>query len=586
MEGDALVQVGDGWRWYRQPRRVVIAWRPDQVVPALEALEAAVEGEGLEAVGYLAFEGAAAFGLPVHDPLPGLPLLWFGLYDTGEHRAAPPAGGEVRVEPWSVPLVAADYARRHQRIHRYLHDGDSYQVNFTFPLEAAFQGDPLRLFAELAGAQRGAAGMTYLDTGRFAVCCASPELYLHRHGDALTARPMKGTARRQPAPEADRQAAERLRADPKERAENVMIVDMIRNDLGRVADTGSVAVPELFRVERYPTVLQMTSTVTARSRASLAELLAATFPCASVTGAPKVRTLEIIRELEAGPRGVYTGAVGWFAPGRQAHFNVAIRTAVLDRQRGWLRYGVGSGVVADSTADAEYRECLDKAAVLGASGRGFRLLETLRWDPGAGYFLLEEHLTRLGRSAAHFGLGLDPERVRAALEAAVAGAPATCRVRALVGADGRPAVEVAPLAGTTHASLRVGLALSPVDPADPWLRHKTTRREVYQAALAGRPDCDEVILYTADGELTEAATANLVLELDGRLLTPRAEAGLLPGTFRERLLREGTVAEARLQRRDLARASRAWLVNSVREWQPAVWVDDEATWSEGLRTED
>lgn len=585
MEGDALIQVPGGWRWYQAPRRTVIAHSPDQVMPALQSLEAAVEGDGLEAVGFLAYEAAAAFGLPVHDPLPGLPLLWFGLYDGGQALATPPAGGEVRVRPWSVPLSAGDYARRHRRIQRYLRDGDSYQVNFTFPLEAAFEGDPLRLFAELAGAQRGAAGMTYLDTGRFAVCCASPELYLHRHGDALTARPMKGTARRQAAPEADRRAAERLRSEPKERAENVMIVDMIRNDLGRVADTGSVAVPELFRVERYPTVLQMTSTVTARSRAGLPELLAATFPCASVTGAPKVRTMEIIRELEPGPRGVYTGAVGWLAPGRQAHFNVAIRTAALDRRGGRLRYGVGSGVVADSTAGAEYRECLDKAAVLGAAARGFRLLETLRWDPDGGYLLLEEHLARLGRSALHFGLEVDPHTLRTALEAAVAGAPVPCRVRLLVGADGRPSVEATPLGEPRQAPLRVGLAVEPVDPADPWLRHKTTRREVYQAALAGRPDCDEVILHTAGGELTEAATANLVLELDGRLLTPRAEAGLLPGTFRERLLREGTVAEARLSRDHLARASRLWLVNSVRGWQPAVWVEGEAR-PQGLGTED
>jgi para-aminobenzoate synthetase/4-amino-4-deoxychorismate lyase len=334
-----------------------------------------------------------------------------------------------------------------------------------------------------------------------------------------------------------------------------------------VADLGTVAVPTLFEIERYPTLLQMTSTVTARSDAPLSDILAALFPCASVTGAPKTRTMEIIAASEAAPRGVYTGTVGWAAPDRRACFNVAIRTAVADRERGLVNYGVGSGLVADSVAGEEYAECLLKARILGE--RPFALLETLAFFPERGYRRIDGHLERLRGSARYFGLPLDEKRVRQALREAASGLDAPGRVRLLVHGDGRVTVEARPLPSSRPEPLRVGLATEPVDPRSVWLHHKTTRREAYDAALASRPDCDDALLWNARGEVTESSIANVIVEQDGRRVTPSVSSGLLAGVERSALLAEGGLEEGVVRVADLRRGQRIWLANSVRGLQEA-----------------
>ena len=312
--------------------------------------------------GYLAYEAAAAFGLRVREAPDEPPLAWFGVYDppTSVELDLPPGTGSLPAP--RVSLDAAHYAGAVARIQELIARGDTYQVNFTFPLETDLGEDPWRLFQRLVAVQP-VPYAAYLDLGRFVLASASPELFFEREGPLLRTRPMKGTAPRGKDLEDDARKAEALRASAKDRAENLMIVDMLRNDLGRVAETGSVRVPALFEVERHPTLLQMTSSVEARSEAPLSRIFEALFPCASVTGAPKVRTMEIIAELEQEPRGVYTGALGWAGSGR-ACFSVAIRTAVADRERRRVRYSVGSGVVADSRADDEYAECLLKGRIL------------------------------------------------------------------------------------------------------------------------------------------------------------------------------------------------------------------------------
>ena len=420
---------------------------------------------------------------------------------------------------------------------------------------------------------------------------------------------MKGTAHRGLTAEDDRERARRLRASEKERAENLMVVDMVRNDLGRVAAAGSVEVPELFAVERYPTLLQMTSTVTAHSTAPPAEIIAALFPSASITGAPKPRTTEIIARLEDGPRGVYTGAIGWLAPGRRARFNVAIRTAVVDRERGEISYGVGGGIVWDSEAGVERRECELKARVLtaalsgaGPTGRRFELLETMRWTPGAHFADLAEHLARLAGSAEYFEFRLDLAAVEARLAAFAreTGDAGPYRVRLRLDRRGAVTLEATPLgevgtdgppedfaldsgpadrdrsaAGALHPlrPLRLGLAAAPVDPADPFLYHKTTHRRVYEEALAARPDCDDVLLWNPRGEATESTRANLVVRLDGAWITPPVVCGLLLGTLRARLLAAGRVEERAVPLADLARCAAIYLVSSLRGWRRAELVD-------------
>ena len=564
--------VQDGRRWRRYGRRVETwaAARAEDVPAVLGAVEAAVERRGLPAVGFLAYEAAAAYGLAVRDPPEeGLPLAWFALFESAEERdgvadalgppAAETAGEPPPFGPWRPAADEAAYAREVARIQERIAAGDTYQVNYTFPLRGRFAGDPWAAFTRLARAQR-ASHAAYLDLGRHAVVSLSPELFFRRDGTRLRARPMKGTASRGVTPAEDAGRAEALRTSAKDRAENLMILDMLRNDLGRVAEVGSVRVPSLFDVERYPTLLQMTSAVEAESRAPFAEVVAALFPCASVTGAPKASTMRIIAEREGGPRGLYTGAIGTLDPGGRACFSVAIRTLVVDRERGEAEYGVGSGVVADSRAGEEYAECLLKARVL--EERPFRLLETMRFSPGEGYWLLEEHLERLLASARHFGVEAEGERVRAALDRAASGLGGPSRVRLLVDLDGRPEVEAAPLTFPAALPLRLGLAPRPVDPGSPWLYHKTTRREVYDEALGARPDCDEVLLWNARGEATEGARSNLVVELPEGRVTPPVGSGLLPGTMRARLLARGEARERPVRIEELP-GRRLWLVNSV-----------------------
>jgi para-aminobenzoate synthetase/4-amino-4-deoxychorismate lyase len=501
------------------------------------------------------------------------PLLWFGLFRECEAIDPPSSNGEFRLGEWRPSLDFPAYRAGIAAIKEAIAAGYSYQANFTFHLRADFAGDPSALFARLVSAQR-ANYCAFIDLGRFVICSASPELFFRLDGDSLTSRPMKGTAPRGLTTAEDRRQIDWLRDSEKNRAENVMIVDMIRNDFGRVARAGSVSVPELFAVERYPTLLQMTSTVTARTGAPPAEILAAVFPCASITGAPKVRTMQLLNELEAEPRGVYTGVIGYLAPGRRAQFNVAIRTAVIDRALGRATYGVGSGIVWDSEAAAEYDECLLKARVLDArpdEARDFQLLETLLWTPEEGYFLLRRHLERLADSAEYFGFQCDPEQVGRALADTAVGLEGRNRVRLLLDRSGRITIEAhALLEGRRSEPVRVGLARAPVSSTDVRLYHKTTRRAVYDEARASRPDCDDVILWNERGELTESSVANLVLELDGRRVTPPVSAGLLAGTFRAHLLAAGEIEERTLMVDDLQRASRVWLINSVRGWREAL----------------
>jgi para-aminobenzoate synthetase/4-amino-4-deoxychorismate lyase len=384
---------------------------------------------------------------------------------------------------------------------------------------------------------------------------------------------MKGTARRGVSAVEDAQLARELAASVKNRAENVMIVDMVRNDLGRIARIGSVHTTDLFRIEPYPTLFQMTSTVQARSDASLARLLTAIFPSASITGAPKVSATRIIRQLEAGPRGVYTGAIGFLAPDGRAQFNVAIRTAVIDRAAKSLRYDVGSGVVWDSEADSEFEECWLKAQVITRPAPPFQLLESMLWTPEAGIALLDRHLARLCASADTFHFPCPVEAIRSRLEDLTASLPPRAhKLRLLIDNRGEMQLEAAPIQPLPLPQ-RLALASFPVEPDNLFLRHKTTRREIYEIASRERPDADDVLLWNRRGELTESTRANLVLRIGGEMLTPAAASGLLPGTLRAELLARGQLREAILTKEDLQRAEAVYLINSVRGWMPAIVVE-------------
>lgn len=555
------------------PTAVYTAHTIDEVKQVLESAQACV-ARGQVAAGYIAYEAAPAFDSALQCHPPGdLPLVWIGVFDAVAPNA-PVAKDAFRFGAWQPSITEAEYHAALTSIRHWIGAGDTYQVNYTYPWDATFEGDPYAAYTALRDAQDG--GHTaFVDAGSFQVVSASPELFFRLENNVITSRPMKGTRPRGLWSDHDLSLADDLRNSAKDHAENVMIVDMIRNDLGRIAEPGTVSVENLFAVEQYATVWQMTSAVQAHTRRSVPEILAAMFPCASVTGAPKVQTMRYIRELEPAPRGVYCGAMGWWTPDGTAEFNVAIRTMTLDRARGTARYHVGSGVTWDSIPDDEFDECGVKAAILNYTTPEFSLLESLLYD--GEFFLLDGHLKRLAASARYFNIPIDADALREnLLQRAQSWEHAPQKVRLLVNHSGTLLVEREPIAPTPI--IKLGLATSCVNSRDRFLYHKTTHRDVYDRALATRPDCDDVVLVNERGELTESTRANLVVQLGDVRYTPPVECGLLSGVMRDQLLDAHKIVERVLTPPDLENADGIWLINSVRKW-----IDVDYT---GARTED
>lgn len=572
------VVAGTGVR-FRAPHRVLVATAPAEVGPVLAEVDRATR-QGCWAFGYLAYEAAAGLdpGLASHHPLSeGAPLVWFGLSDEPDRLpAVAPDSGQVpryTVGPWQRDWTPERYRRDVARIRDHIAAGDTYQCNYTVRLRSTVHGDLPRLYTDLALNQR-ARYAAYLDLGTHAVVSASPELFFEWAGDRLVTRPMKGTAARGRTVAEDRARLQGLVTSSKERAENVMIVDLLRNDVSRVADTGTVGVPALCTPERYETVWQLTSDVTGTVPAdtALLDVFRALFPSGSVTGAPKRRTMEIIRGLEGAPRGVYCGAIGMVGPPSarfRARFSVAIRTIVVDRASGSAVYGAGGGITWASDADAELAEVHAKTAVLAAPHRDFDLLETLAHISGVGPRHLERHLDRLESSAEYFGFPFDRLRAEAEISQATEQA-GHARLRLLLGRSGAFRVE---LSGPPRPSARaVTLAVDdePIDSTQRWMYHKTTRREHYDDRARRHPEADDVVLVNESGQVTETTIANLAARLDGSWWTPPVEAGLLPGVERGRLLDVGALRERDLTPEDLSRADALAVVSSLRGWRPAV----------------
>ena len=540
---------------------------PKDVGPALDRIERAVHS-GLHAAGFFSYEAASGLDPVLKTHVPGdFPLMWFGLFRRREHiPVGTPNGGHYDLGAWRPSISRAAYDAALNRIRDLIISGDTYQVNYSFRLRANFSGNSLGLYRDLCRAQRTDYA-AYLDIGRFQILSASPELFFSLKNGVLTTRPMKGTAPRGRWWKEDKARAKQLQKSEKDRAENVMIVDLLRSDLGRVSS--SVKVPSLWQVERYETVLQMTSTVTSRMRCGvrLRELVTALFPCGSVTGAPKVRTMEIIKEVERAARRIYTGSIGYLSPGGDMAFNVAIRTVCIDRKTGIAEFGVGSGITCDSSSDGEYEECLTKARMLARQQPVFDLFETLRYDGKNGFFLLNRHIDRIEASARYFEFVFDRSTVLSALEKAVSGLDTPHRVRLVLSRRGCVRVETAPLKNASqNRALSSRISPRPVDSRDLLLFHKTTRREPYTSRLKMYPNCEEIILINERGEATECSIGNLVAKLDGLYVTPPISCGLLGGTFRAELLSRGKLTERVLKVKDLKRAEALYMINSVRKW--------------------
>ena len=534
----------------------MVAKHIDEVLPVLEFAERESSAGSYVAV-MLSYEAAPAFDsvFSVHKPS-DFPLAWAAAFSSAS-EIKDLSTPTIASNSWTPRIGRDEYDNAVIQIEELIAAGDTYQVNYSFPVTATFAGDHFEWYRSLCLAQ-GAQYSAYLDLGRYKVLCLSPELFFSRTGNHVVTKPMKGTAPRGRWLAEDRATAEWLKHSAKNRAENVMIVDLLRNDLGKVSVPGSVRASSLFDIERFETVWQMTSTVesTLKDGTTLPELMQALFPCGSITGAPKIRTMQIIRELERFPRGVYTGAIGLIQPGGGCVFNVAIRTVVLDTESNQATFGVGGGVTIDSTTEREYEECLVKSRFLHSTPVEFQLFESLLLEDGD-YFLLAEHLERLKESAEYFGFRFAGTRINADLER-IKTQSGSFKVRVTLWKDGRTETQIIPIKASDEVK-RVTLAREPVDSSDRFLFHKTTRRR----------SGDDVIYWNERGEATESSTANVVVSIDGELYTPPLESGLLAGVFRNRLLAEGHIKERTISIEELQSTRDFFLINSVRKWMRA-----------------
>ena len=565
---------------FSQPLQVLQAHDLDQVAAVLLAAEAAAQA-GRWVVGFLRYEAAPAFdaALQVH-PAEGGPLAWFAVFDQARPWPAPDEGEALpaRVD-WQPLDEAADFRRPFERLQQQIAAGDFYQVNLTAQRQGwlADTEPDLRiteteagraLFDALQRAQPGGYA-ALIQTGEEQWLSVSPDLFFDWREGTLLARPMKGTAPRGANPAEDAAHRQALLDSAKEQAENVMIVDLLRNDLSRLADPFGVSVPRLFHVEALPSVWQMTSDVQARTRPGtrLLDVFTALFPCGSVTGAPKVQAMKAIRDLEAGPRGVYCGAIGVLHPGGAATFNVPIRTVGLQGRQ--ARCGLGSGITAGAQATGEWREWQHKQRFLARASQPFDLLETLRLQDGA-LCHGQLHLTRMARAARHFNVRWDDEHVHKVLAQLVHRHPqGRWRVRLLLDAQGLAHAEAFAL---EDSPAQVTLRLAPTAFAEAFsefTRYKTTRRAHYEAMAPALPGVFDTLLWNERGEITECTRGNVALLLDGQWLTPALHCGLLDGVGREAALQEGWLAEGVVQVSDLPRVKALAFVNSLRGVIPA-----------------
>lgn len=550
---------------FREPIEILQANTIEEVERTIKQAETYAQ-RGYYVGGFVSYEAAQAFlpHLPFHN-VKELPYVWFGVFEKPVEQESVVSNETFFSTKWKPDTNKQAYERAIQTIHNLISQGITYQVNYTLRLLADLENvDSQAWYNQLTQAQQ-ANYTALLQIGSHDLLSISPELFFASNGHTIETRPMKGTVRRGLTVEEDDKLKLQLSESAKDRAENVMIVDLLRNDVSQVAKAGTVKVPELFTIEHYPTVHQMTSTVTAELKedVGLVEIFKALFPCGSITGAPKQSTMEQIYHLENSPREVYCGAIGLLTPNGEAVFNVPIRTVLYNKKTSRAIYGVGGGITWDSSAEGEYEETVDKARVLYRKAKPFQLLESMLLKDGVIELELE-HINRLKRSANYFSINLSDQALTETIVQIKANNQGEYKVRLLVDQQGQINYELQPI-NNTPKQLQVALAHEPVEQDQAFLYHKTTNRSVYNERI--RAEVDETLLWHEEGLITEFTTGNVAYKLKGKWYTPPVRDGLLPGTYRERLLREQQITERSLAKDDLATVDELAFLNSVRGWK-------------------
>lgn len=557
----------DSWRIFSSPKEVLYSKNLHEVKTILDKLESKINENNDIAVGFLTYESAPAFD-PAYrvNKESKLPLICFGLFE-GFKETQILDNSEIitnKIYNWKIETSPSEYKKNFDYIKNQIELGYTYQINYTLRSHSESIQNPYEFFLEKAKNSPFAA---YIETDENIIISASPELFFSLENKRLFCKPMKGTSRRGKTFEEDLILMDALRASKKNKAENIMITDMLRNDMGRISEPGSVKVSSKYDIEKYSTVWQMTSSVESETTASITEIFQALYPCASVTGAPKIASMDIISRIEELPRGIYTGAIGYIAPNREAEFSVPIRTVVSDKNKNCAVYGTGGGIVWDSVWESEWDECLTKSKVLSVKDSSdFELFETMKWDTDSGVFLEEYHFNRLKDSASYFDFKFCDVRGKEIIDETMRNISNNlCVIRLFVNAKGGIRIETSEVpVFIKNQKYTVSLAKNPVQSENIFLYHKTTQREVYENAEGENLHSDDVILWNEEGNLTESTIANIILNIEGNWVTPSTNCGLLRGVYRESMLENGLIEERKIHKSEIADLSEITLINSVR----------------------
>lgn len=554
---------------FTNPITVIQTNKLNEIDSCLHNVQIAVN-KGYYAAGYLAYEAAGAFYPHIQfQQTDDIPLLWFGIFERPiKMDMSNRIDHTYHATTWKPNISIQEYNDTFDRVHTYIKEGETEQVNYTIQMEADFSGDSFAFYKQLEQSQ-AANYSAYINIDHRSILSASPELFFHMKDGIITTKPMKGTVERGKTYEEDRQNAQWLKNSQKNRHENELIIQLMKSELGKIAQPNTITVPNKFAIEQYPTVYQMTSTVTAKIKEGieLVKLFQALFPCGSITGQPKERTMEIISQYEQNPRGIYCGAIGYMTPDHEAIFNVPIRTVAINHKTGKAVYGVGGAITIDSTKEEEYAEVITKAKVLTEKRTPFQLLETIGLHHGK-FVVLDHHINRMKQSATYFNYPFNETKLRRSLRAIAQNNKENMyRVRVLLHHSGHYSIETKKYTQTKTPAI-VSLAKQPIDRNNRFLYHKTTNRTLYEQHRENTDHLFDVLLWNEEEEITEFTTGNIVIEMNGKFITPPVTCGLLPGTFRKSLLEKGKITEQTILKKDLLHCDRVWFINSVRKWVP------------------
>ena len=561
----------DSWRIFSSPVEVLYTHDLNHVKNVLNEVHDKVEKKKLIAAGYLSYEAAPAFDNAYRVNEKGsLPLICFGLfkdYKIEKILESQKLESAEAIE-WEVTTDRTLYESHLKYIKDQIKLGNTYQVNYTLRKHSNTISNPYDFFLEKA---QDAPYAAFIDSDEHTIISMSPELFFKLSGDSLICKPMKGTSKRGKTLHEDIVLMEDLKNSEKDQAENIMITDMLRNDMGKISNTGSVKVLSEFDIEKYPTVWQMTSSIESQANASITGIFEALFPCASVTGAPKVSSMKIISEIEDQPREIYTGAIGYIAPNNEAQFSVPIRTILSDKKAHRSVYGTGSGIVWDSEIQKEWDECQNKSAILSAGSQDFELFETMRWNSSKKIFLEKLHLDRLKDSAEFYDYKFHHEKISNKLQDYLKNLEPESEkvIRLFLAKDGEIRLTTSAYKEQNKDKPQfISLATRPVNSEDRSLYHKTTNRSVYENAIGENPDCDDILLWNEAGNITESTISNVIFKKDSEYYTPPVSCGLLSGTYRAHLISQGHLKERIIPKAEINLYSEIYLINSVRGKYP------------------